>query len=293
MKKNLDFYCFVTSSLLFIFEEWCKCTFEEWCKCTFKKEYLSIKLRRKIIFRWRLDGHWQKEQDPVPDPLLKRTDPRIRIRICTKMSRSWILLSNVRTRGSGSGSVPKMSQIRITALHLCFVFSSTISKCRGATSTLTGCTSAWSPSSALFPSRLYPTNRYKVSTYYTSHPECTLCENIFGRCIFSEKFPFLYLVFRIRIRHYLYGSRSGSGSDSGSGSFHQEVKKLQLWLQLFATSYWLLSLKADVNVPTVSNKCTDPRIRTRLIMSRIQNTASIKYSAKMAKSFSVKLTLSS
>ncbi len=27
-KKNLDFYCFVTSLWLFIFEEWCKCTFK-------------------------------------------------------------------------------------------------------------------------------------------------------------------------------------------------------------------------------------------------------------------------
>jgi hypothetical protein len=28
-KKNLDFYCFVTSVLLFIFEKGCKCTFKK------------------------------------------------------------------------------------------------------------------------------------------------------------------------------------------------------------------------------------------------------------------------
>ncbi len=36
IKKNRDFYCFVTSLWLLTFEEWCKG--EEWCKCTFKKE---------------------------------------------------------------------------------------------------------------------------------------------------------------------------------------------------------------------------------------------------------------
>ncbi len=29
IKKNLDFYCFVTSLWLFIFEEWCKCIFKQ------------------------------------------------------------------------------------------------------------------------------------------------------------------------------------------------------------------------------------------------------------------------
>jgi hypothetical protein len=29
MKKNLDFYCFVTSLCPFIFEEWCKCTLKK------------------------------------------------------------------------------------------------------------------------------------------------------------------------------------------------------------------------------------------------------------------------
>ncbi len=31
------------------------------------------------IFCWRLEGHWRKEQDPEPDPLVKGTDPRIQI----------------------------------------------------------------------------------------------------------------------------------------------------------------------------------------------------------------------
>jgi hypothetical protein len=45
----------------------------------------SIKTFYTIIFCWRLEGHRQKEQDPDPDPIVKGTDPRIRIR--TKMSR--------------------------------------------------------------------------------------------------------------------------------------------------------------------------------------------------------------
>jgi hypothetical protein len=45
-----------------------------------------MKTKKKILF-WRPEGHWQKEQDPdpKPDPLVKHTGPRIRIR--TKMSR--------------------------------------------------------------------------------------------------------------------------------------------------------------------------------------------------------------
>jgi hypothetical protein len=83
MKKNLDFYCFVTSFWLFIFEEWCKCTF---------KRNKHKNLVNKNLFCWHLEGHWRKEQGPEsdlhPDPLVKGTDPRIRsrIRILTKMS---------------------------------------------------------------------------------------------------------------------------------------------------------------------------------------------------------------
>ncbi len=42
---------------------------------------------QKIIFYWRLEGHWRKEQDPEPALLVKGMDPRIWIRIHTKMSR--------------------------------------------------------------------------------------------------------------------------------------------------------------------------------------------------------------
>ncbi len=53
---------------------------------------ISIKTWRKtIIFCWHLQGHWQKDQDPLmdPDSLVTRTDPRIRIciQIRTKMTR--------------------------------------------------------------------------------------------------------------------------------------------------------------------------------------------------------------
>ncbi len=78
MTKNLDFYYFVTSLWLFIFEEW--------CKCTFKKDK-HRELDKKIIFCWHLEGPWWKEQDTESDPVVKGTDSRIQIRIRTKISR--------------------------------------------------------------------------------------------------------------------------------------------------------------------------------------------------------------
>jgi hypothetical protein len=58
-KKNFHFYCFVTSLWLLILEEWCKCNLQ--------------KVISKIT--WHLEGHWRKEQDPVPDPSISCTDP--------------------------------------------------------------------------------------------------------------------------------------------------------------------------------------------------------------------------
>ncbi len=63
-KKNLYFFCFVTS--------------KDSCKCTFKKYGNKQKL-----FFVSPEGHWRKELDP--DPLVRGTDPRIRI--LPKMSR--------------------------------------------------------------------------------------------------------------------------------------------------------------------------------------------------------------
>ncbi len=78
-KKNLYFYCFVTSLWILIFEEWLNVP----SKSTGNKQ-------KKLDFLGCLEGHWQKEQDPEPDPnpLVKRAkDPRIRIR--TNMSQIW------------------------------------------------------------------------------------------------------------------------------------------------------------------------------------------------------------
>ncbi len=69
-KKNLDFYCFVTSLWLFIFEEWCK---------------RNVPLFRFPIRVWIL--MFLGLPDPHPDPLVRATDPRIQIRNYTKMSR--------------------------------------------------------------------------------------------------------------------------------------------------------------------------------------------------------------
>ncbi len=66
IKKNLDFYCFVTSLWLFIFEEW--------CKCAFKKEN-AWKLGEKKNFLLAFQGHWRKEQNPHPDPYQNVTYP--------------------------------------------------------------------------------------------------------------------------------------------------------------------------------------------------------------------------
>ena len=71
MKNHLDFYCFVISLRLFIFEEWCKHTF---------KKYRTL-ISKRTIFCWHLEGHWRKEQDPRASC----TNPRDQIG--TKMSR--------------------------------------------------------------------------------------------------------------------------------------------------------------------------------------------------------------
>ncbi len=41
-----------------------------------------------LVFCWHLEGQWWKKEDPDPDTLVIGMDPRIRIRIHTKMS--WI-----------------------------------------------------------------------------------------------------------------------------------------------------------------------------------------------------------
>ncbi len=56
---------------------------------TFKKNKQKI-WKVKNYFCWRLEGHWQNEQDPEPDPSVKGTDPRIRIRIQIHTKMSWI-----------------------------------------------------------------------------------------------------------------------------------------------------------------------------------------------------------
>ncbi len=52
------------------------------------QEVISKKRKKKLIFCWRLEGHWRKYQDPDPNPdqFVRGMDPRIRIR--TKIS--WI-----------------------------------------------------------------------------------------------------------------------------------------------------------------------------------------------------------
>jgi hypothetical protein len=49
--------------------------------------YLKKEISIKIIFCWHLEGHRRKEQDPDPHPdqLVKCTDPRFWIWICTKI----------------------------------------------------------------------------------------------------------------------------------------------------------------------------------------------------------------
>ncbi len=64
VRKTLDFYCFVTSFLLFTFEEWCKCNSDP---------------------NPHPDPYVLGLPDQHPDPLVRGTDPRIWIR--TKMSR--------------------------------------------------------------------------------------------------------------------------------------------------------------------------------------------------------------
>ncbi len=48
-------------------------------------------LEKNVIFCWHLEIHLRKEQDTDPEPLVRGTNPRIRIqiRMRTKMSQNW------------------------------------------------------------------------------------------------------------------------------------------------------------------------------------------------------------
>jgi hypothetical protein len=58
------------------------------------QKVITKKTKKKIIFCWRLEGHWRKQQNPDPDPdrdpLVRDMDPWIRIR--TKIHGSAILV---------------------------------------------------------------------------------------------------------------------------------------------------------------------------------------------------------
>ncbi len=78
-KKNLDFYCFVTSVWLFIFEKWCKSRVP--LKSNMQKNVFLIS------FCWHLEGQWWKQKsgsisqkhgsaDPDSDPCQNVMDPQ-------------------------------------------------------------------------------------------------------------------------------------------------------------------------------------------------------------------------
>ncbi len=54
------------------------------------------KQKSTVVFCWRLEGHWRKQQDPDldpnPDPLVKGMDPRIRTGSAPKFHGSATLL---------------------------------------------------------------------------------------------------------------------------------------------------------------------------------------------------------
>ncbi len=66
---DLDFYSFVSSFRLFIFEKW--------CKSTFKKYFVEIFLKN-LVFCWHLEGQWWKYKDPDPHPVPEMGKIRIR-----------------------------------------------------------------------------------------------------------------------------------------------------------------------------------------------------------------------
>ncbi len=72
----------------------------------YHQKAISKKLRKKIICCRYLEGHWRKEQDP--DPLVRSTDPRIRIH--TKMAQN--------TGAYFGGDVPVIITIRLLKKHL-------------------------------------------------------------------------------------------------------------------------------------------------------------------------------
>ncbi len=86
-KKNLDFYCFVTSFWLFIFEKWCKCVPSSKSNmkknCSQKISFLlaSWKSMMKIAGSTLAPGsisqmHGSEDLDPDPDPPQNVMDPQ-------------------------------------------------------------------------------------------------------------------------------------------------------------------------------------------------------------------------
>jgi len=82
-KKNLDFYCFVTSFWLFIFVKWCKSTFKKVkCRKTFKKISFLLASWRSMM---KIEGSASRSgsisqrhgsADPDPDPHQNVMDPQ-------------------------------------------------------------------------------------------------------------------------------------------------------------------------------------------------------------------------
>ncbi len=49
--------------------------------------YLQKVISRNFFLNLRLEGQRRQWQDPDPDPLVRGTDPQIRIRVSTKLTR--------------------------------------------------------------------------------------------------------------------------------------------------------------------------------------------------------------
>ncbi len=85
-KKNLDFYSFVTSFWLLIFEKWCKSTFKKYYAAKLLKNFCfllaSWRSMMKIEGSWSASGSWSGSicerhgsADPDPDPFQNVMDP--------------------------------------------------------------------------------------------------------------------------------------------------------------------------------------------------------------------------
>ncbi len=75
------------------------------------------KIWQKIFFCLRLEGRWRKEQDPEPDPLVRGTNPRIRIHTNVSRIRNTALVIRDILLATGCRGTTVQAQVQLLLCH--------------------------------------------------------------------------------------------------------------------------------------------------------------------------------